>query len=68
MKNRPRTFGLAALIVLAAALLWYRVTPGVAPPGQPPLVALDDSSLQSLRADFNRDVNLPRLIVLLSPT
>ena len=69
MKNRPRTFGLVALVVvLAAALVWYRFAPGEAPAGQPPLVALDTTSLDSLRADFNRDVNQVRLILLLSPT
>lgn len=69
MKNRARTFGLLVLlVVLAAALAWYRFAPGDAPAGQPPLVALEANSLQSLRADFNHHVNQVRLIVLLSPT
>lgn len=67
--NRRRTFGAAALlIVLAAAIAWYQFSPGVAPAGQPPLATLDATSLQALRADFNRDANLTRVIVLLSPT
>jgi hypothetical protein len=58
----------ALLIVLAVLLLWYRFAPGNAPAGQPPLVTLDATSLQTLRADFNRDAKQTRLIVLLSPT
>jgi hypothetical protein len=69
MTNRRRTFGLLALlIVMTGALVWYRFVPGNAPRGQLPLVTLDVSSLQTLRADFNRDVSQTRLIVLLSPT
>jgi hypothetical protein len=32
------------------------------------VVTLDAASLQALRADFNRDLDAVRLIVLLSPT
>jgi len=68
MRNR-RSLGLVGLlIVLAAAGVWYRFAPGEAPPGQPPLVTLDSTSLPTLRADFNRDVKRARIIVLLSPT
>lgn len=69
MKNRRKTFGLAALaIVLVAAFGWYRFAPGEAPAGQPPLATLDSTSLQALRADFNRESSHARVIVLLSPT
>lgn len=69
MQNRRRTFGLLALlIVAAAALAWYRFAPGEAPTGQPSLVTVDAASLESLRADFNRDLSQVRLILLLSPT
>jgi len=69
MKNRKRTFGLIALaVVLAAAIGWYRFAPGEVPAGQPALVTLDSTSLQTLQADFNRESNHPRVIVLLSPT
>jgi hypothetical protein len=69
MKNRRRTLGiLTAVIVLALGGAWFVLGPGEAPPGQPPLVALDSESLQSLRADFNREVGQTRVIVLLSPT
>jgi len=69
MKNVRRTFGVAGLVVLmAAALAWYRFAPGEAPPGQPPLVTIDAAGLEGLRAEFNRNANETRLIVLLSPT
>jgi hypothetical protein len=32
------------------------------------VVSLDSTALQALKADFNRDVDAVRLIVLLSPT
>jgi hypothetical protein len=70
MTNRRRTIGLFALsaVLVAAVVLSYRFAPGDIPPGQPPLVTLDAASLERLRADFNRDVNVARVIVLLSPT
>jgi hypothetical protein len=69
MKNTRRTFGVAGLVVLiAAAVAWYRFAPGEAPLGQPPLVTIDATALEGLRAEFNRNANETRLIVLLSPT
>ena len=69
MKNTRRTFGIAGLVVLiAAAVAWYRFVPGEAPPGQPPLVRIDAAAIDELRAEFNRTANETRLIVLLSPT
>ena len=69
MKNRRRILGLLALvIVLVLGIGWFLLTPGDTPPGQPPLVTLDSVSLQTLRADFNRDASQARVIVLLSPT
>ena len=69
MKNARRTFGVAGLLVLlAAAVVWYRFAPGEAPAGQPPLVTIDAEALEGLRADFNRHGNETRLVILLSPT
>jgi hypothetical protein len=70
MTKRTRlTFGVAGLVVaLAAVFLWFRAAPGEAPPNQPAVVSLDSTALQALKADFNRDVEAVRLIVLLSPT
>jgi len=69
MRNTRRTFGVAGLVVLiAAAVAWYRFAPGEAPAGQPALVTIDAAALEGLREDFNRHANETRLIVLLSPT
>ena len=69
MKNARRAFGVAGLVVLiAAAVAWYRFAPGEAPVGQPPLVTIDAVALEGLRAEFNRHANETRVIVLLSPT
>jgi hypothetical protein len=69
MKNARRRISVAGLVVLiAAAVGWYRFAPGEAPVGQPPLVTIDAAALDDLRADFNRHSNETRVIVLLSPT
>ncbi len=69
MENARRTFGVAGLVVLLlAAVAWYRFAPGEAPAGQPPLVTIDPQALEGLKADFNRHSNKTRLILLLSPT
>jgi hypothetical protein len=53
------------LFLLLAASVSCRFLSHDAPPGQPALAEMD---LNALRADFNRASDLPRLIVLLSPT
>jgi hypothetical protein len=69
IKNATRTFGVAGLVVLIAAVAaWYRFAPGEPPPGQPPLVTIDAAAVEGLRPEFNRNANETRLIVLLSPT
>jgi hypothetical protein len=69
MKNARRTFGVAGLVVLVtAAVAWYRFAPGATPAGQPALVTIDAAALESLRTEFNRHANETRVIVLLSPT
>lgn len=56
------------IAVLAGAMLWYLFGPRHVPAGQPPLGILSASSLEALRADFNRDADRTRVILLLSPT
>ena len=69
MKMNRRTVGtLAMAILVALGIAWFRVGPGQAPAGQPPLVTVDQTSLEALRAEFNRDASKVRVIVLLSPT
>jgi hypothetical protein len=69
IKNARRTFGVAGLVVLIAAVVaWYQFAPGEVPAGQPPLVTIDAAALEGLRAEFNRNADEATLIVLLSPT
>ena len=67
MRLRAATF-VYVIAVLAGAMLWYFFGPRQVPPGQPPLATLSASSLEALRADFNRDADRTRVILLLSPT
>jgi hypothetical protein len=67
MRLRAATF-VYVIAVLAGAMLWYFFGPRQVPPGQPPLAILGASSLEALRADFNRDADRTRVILLLSPT
>jgi hypothetical protein len=69
MNNARRTFSIAGLVVLLAGVAaWYRLAPGEAPAGQPALVTIASGMLEGLKAEFNRNANETRLIVLLSPT
>ena len=67
--RRPARSHIGAIaILLALALGWAVLGPGQAPAGQPPLVILDQTSLDALRADFDRDSSKIRVVLLLSPT
>ena len=69
VKSKRRTLAVLAVVVaLVLGIAWFLVGPGEAPAGQPPLVTLDSTSLETLRADFNRDSKQARVIVLLAPT
>ena len=69
MRLSRRVWGGFALVIVAVLVVaWTALRPGEAPSGQPPLVTLDSSSLEALKADFNRDSNMARIIVLLAPT
>ena len=56
---------LAALVVVAAS---YKFGPRQTPPGQPPLVYLNNQNLEELRAAFNAAADQTRVLAMLSPT
>lgn len=66
--TRRRLLWFVLLVVVAAGLAGWRFRTGHVPAGQPALATLDPASLEAFRADFNRDVDRARLVVLLSPT
>ena len=56
---------LAALVVVAAS---YKFSTRQTPPGQPPLVYLNNQNLEELRAAFNAAADQTRVLAMLSPT
>lgn len=65
-KKRAIIVVAAALLVLLAAL--YLRWPSSAPVGQEPLVTLSSANVGEFETAFDRDANVPRLLLLLSPT
>lgn len=55
----------AVLLALAAVYLWG---PSAAPPGQMPLTALSAANFSEFTAAFDSRADVPRLILLVSPT
>lgn len=66
MKKRLIILGVVAIVVLLAAI--YLWGPGTVPPGQRPLVTLSSTSISEFEAAFDADADMPRLVLLLSPT
>jgi hypothetical protein len=67
MKRKP-LIGVGVLVVLvllAAAYLWG---PGSAPRGQEPVVTLSAGKLGEFEKAFDAETDVPRLVLLLSPT
>ncbi|HKW61537.1 MAG TPA: hypothetical protein VJN89_03240 [Candidatus Acidoferrum sp.] len=57
--------GIAVFLVLAAAYLWG---PTSVPTGQEPLTVLSNAGLNEFAAAFDREAEVPRMVLLLSPT
>ena len=56
---------ITVLLGLAAAYLWG---PPSVPAGQEPLTVLSNANLAEFASAFDRDAEVPRLVLLLSPT
>ena len=66
MKKRALVFATAAiLLVLGGVYLWG---PPSVPSGQEPLVALANANFSEFENAFDRDGDIPRMVLLLSPT
>ena len=65
--KRTTAIILAALLAIILGGIYLSRT-GHAPPGQPPLVEVNSSTLIALQAEFNRTTGSLRIILLLSPT
>jgi hypothetical protein len=55
----------AVFVLLAAAYLWG---PGSAPRGQAPVVTLSEGNFEEFEKAFDAEADVPRLVLLLSPT
>jgi len=55
----------AVFVLLAAAYLWG---PGSAPRGQEAVVTLAEGNFGEFEKAFDAEANIPRLVLLLSPT
>ena len=65
-KKRVITLVVAVVVVLlVAGYLWG---PGTAPRGQEPLVSLSDQNFREFEKAFDEDADVPRLVLLSSPT
>lgn len=65
--TRKRMFWLIVAIVLVA-VAFYLWGSGKTPPGQPPLVSLDQANASDFQQAFNAAAADTRIVLLLSPT
>jgi hypothetical protein len=65
--TRKRAFWLvfAVMILVVAFYLWGSSS---TPPGQPPLVSLNEGNISEFQQSFNATVSDTRIVLLLSPT
>ncbi len=66
MKKRAALLAATAILVLLAAV--YLWGPSSVPPSQGPLVTLTSANFSEFENAFDHDADVPRLVVLLSPT
>jgi len=55
-------------MMLALSLSVVACGPGTTPLGQPVMMTLDENSLDLFKRQFNEATDIPRVILLLSPT
>jgi len=66
MKKRAILIAVAAIVLsFVVAYLWG---PSPVPEGQEPLVTLSNANVSEFAAAFDADSNMPRMVLLLSPT
>jgi len=65
---KKRAIVLALAGVLAGLLLVYLWAPSFAPRGQEPMLALSNANFGEFEKAFDASADVPRLLLLLSPT
>jgi hypothetical protein len=66
MKTRAIVVAVAAILVLLGVV--YLWGPGSAPPGQEAVLALSGTNFSEFEKAFDAEADVPRLVLLLSPT
>lgn len=66
MKKRAAIVGVIAILLIAAAV--YLWGPSSVPRGQEQLVTLSNANFNEFENAFDADTNVPRVVLLLSPT
>jgi hypothetical protein len=66
MKKRAVIVGAAAVALLLAGVYFWG--PSAAPSGQEPLTVLSPGNLSEFAAAFDAESDVPRMVLLLSPT
>jgi hypothetical protein len=66
--KKQRAIILAVAAVLVALAIGYLWGPSSAPPGQEPLLALSSANFSQFESAFDAETDVPRLVLLLSPT
>ena len=65
MKKRLLIGVIVAVLLVVAVYLWG---PSAAPPGQAPLTTLSSANFTEFSGAFDSQADLPRLVLLVSPT
>ena len=66
MKKQTIILAVAAVFVLLGVV--YLWGPGSAPPGQEPVLTLSETNFSKFGKAFDAEADVPRLVLLLSPT
>lgn len=66
MRKKPIILGVVTVVILLCALYFFGR--GTVPAGQQPLTTLTSANAGAFEAAFDADANLPRMVLLLSPT
>ena len=69
MRRKYVIYGLVTVVsAIVLAVVYYLYLGSTVPTGQPPLVRLNNSNIDSLKESFNDSADSVRVIVMLSPT
>ena len=69
MRSKPVIYGFMVVVgAIVLFVVYYLYLGSTVPPGQQPLVRLDNSSIESLKKSFNDSADSVRVMVMLSPT